>query len=57
VLVQTLLDLLAEPRIMVQLVFHMPLDVLLWAAVVLGTGSVHFRRQFGRQMPFHNSFD
>jgi len=46
-LVQALLHLLAEPRVMVQVVFHKLLDVLLRAAVVLGGSTINFGLQLG----------
>lgn len=42
-LVQAFLDLLAEPRVMVHVVFHKLLDVFLRATVVFGSGTVNFR--------------
>ncbi len=46
-------NLPAEPCVMIDVMFHKLFDVLLRAALVLGSGSVHFRLQFGRKLHFH----
>jgi hypothetical protein len=52
-LFQASCNLLAEPCVMVDLVFHKLLKVFLRAALVLGGGPVHFRLQLGRKFHFH----
>src|SRR6266852_2588980 len=44
---------LAEPCVMVNVMFHKLLDIFLGAALVLGSGLLHFRLQLGRNMHFH----
>ena len=50
---QPLLHLLAKPGVMVDVVFHQPLDVFLCAAVVLGSDTVEFRLQVRMKVYFH----
>jgi len=52
-LLQALGHLLAEPCVMVDVVFHKLLDVFLCAALVFGRRALHFRLQLGRKMHFH----
>ena len=51
-LLQTMFDLLAEPRVKVQVVFHKLLDILIRATLVLDSGLFHFRLQLGRRLNF-----
>ena len=46
-------NLLAEPRVMVDVVFHELLDIFLRAALVFGSGTVHFCLQLRRKFHFH----
>jgi hypothetical protein len=48
-LVQTFLDLLPEPLVMLDVLFHKQLDVSFGIAVVLGRRSFDFRLQLGCQ--------
>src|SRR6266702_5994318 len=56
-LVQSSCHLLAEPCVMVDVVFHKLLHVFLCTALVLGGGPLHFRLELGRKMHFHNFLD
>ncbi len=56
-LVQSSCHLLAEPCVMVDVVFHKLLHVFLCTALVLGSGSVDFRLELWRKMHFHNFLD
>ena len=53
-LLQASRHLLAEPSVIVDVVFHELLDVFLGATLVLGSGPFHFRLQLGGKMHFHN---
>jgi len=52
-LLQASRHLLAEPSVMVDVVFHKLFDVFLGTALVLGSGPLHFRLQLGGKMHFH----
>ena len=52
-LLQASRRLLAEPGVMVDLVFHKLLNVFLCSALILGSGPFHFRLQFGGKLHFH----
>ena len=53
-LLQASCHLLAEPSVMVYVVFHELLHVFLRVALVLGSGPVDFRLQLWRKMHFPN---
>ena len=56
-LLQAPFHLLAEPSVMVHVVFHNLFDVLLRPTLVLGSGPLHFRLQLRRKMHFHIFLD
>jgi hypothetical protein len=49
--------LLAELRVVIDVVLHKLFDIFLGAALVLGSGPLHFRLQLSRKMHFHIFLD
>lgn len=52
--IQTLLDLLPEPLVEINVMFHELLDVFRGVALVLGRSSLHFCLQLRGESKFHD---